>query len=146
MEGFWFISTLALFKSGYGEAALRFAVKAADADGSGALTEAALWVALMRSASAPLTPIQRTHLRKVWRTAEKYAKPEEEAPPAEEEGGEASPPPPPPSKSDEEPKVMAESFLAALLEDEAVKSVFATEVPIPIEAPPEAPAEEEAAE
>ena len=33
---------------------------------------------------------------------------------------------------------MVESFLAALLEDEALAPCFTKEVPIPIEAPPEA--------
>lgn len=162
----WLVATLALFKSGYGEAALRFAVKAVDADGSGALSEAALWRAVTRAASSALTPTLRNHLRKAWRGAEKYVPPEEE--PKEEEGegegaeaeaegeapaegeegaekpegeGEAAPAAeepaaPPAPKAPEEPRVLSESFLGLVLEDEALAAVLAKEVPVPIEEPP----------
>jgi len=155
VDGAWLISTLALLKSGFGEGALRFAVKAADASGGGALTESELWRCVTRAASGPLDAPRRALLRAAWRKAEKFAKPEEEEAAAGGEGGEGggegeenAPPPaekrPKTPKVEEEVKVLADSFIAAVAEDEVLAGVLLKDVPLPIEAPPEeaAPAEE----
>ncbi len=155
VDGAWLVSTLALLKSGFGEPALRFAAKAADAAGSGALTESELWRAVTRCASAPLDAPRRALLRAAWRKADKFAKPEEEEGGGGEGGGEgggdgseenAAPAEKRPKtpKPEEEVKVMVDSFLAAVSEDEVLAGVLLKEVPLPIEAPPEEapPAEE----
>ena len=143
VDGAWLVSTLALLKTGFGEGALRFAAKAADHAGTGAVCEADLWRAISRCASAPLGAPQRALLRRAWRTAEKYVKPEEEAVEGggEEEGGEgeAAPQrPKTPKKGDpEDVKVVLDSFITIITEDPILADVLVKEVAIPIEAPPE---------
>jgi hypothetical protein len=57
-------STLNICKTGYGEAAFRYSLKAVDEEGAGALKEPALWAAITRSANEPLDAVVRNHLRK----------------------------------------------------------------------------------
>jgi hypothetical protein len=57
-------SIVSLCKTGYGEQSFRFAMRAEDADSTGALTEHQLWAAIQRSANRPLDSITRNHLRR----------------------------------------------------------------------------------
>ena len=181
------VSTIGLLKSGFGEAALRFSLKCHDFKDEGCLTEAQVWVAVTLALSADATPHHATHLRRAWRQADKYVKPEVEAEPEGEVEGEvegeaaaavagevegqvpavveaapegsaaaegagagelasatAPPPPVPAPPAPEEPKVIIESFLAQILQDEALAMILAKEHALPIEVSPEA--EEAAAE
>lgn len=69
LELAYLLPTLHLAKAGYGEPALRFAVKVADVDGAGALKERPLWTAITRCANAGFDGVVRNHLRRVVRAA-----------------------------------------------------------------------------
>ena len=190
-------ASIGLHKSGFGEPALRFALKCHDFNNDGALTEAAIWAVVSVVLSSHIDPIHMTHLRRAWRMAEKFVKPEVEAAPEGEEGGAeaesaevggegggegaaaaedagdaaatqeegsgsggatestdanttadtAAPPAPAPEAvpKPDEPKIMIESFMTLILEDEALSLILIKEHLLPIEAPPET-TEEEAAE
>lgn len=58
------VSTLELVRLGFGASALRLALAAADAAGTGALAEHALWQALLRCAREPPDELVCTHLRR----------------------------------------------------------------------------------
>jgi len=84
------MTTLFLCKTGYGEPALRFAIKLVDPEGGGALKEPELWFAITRSANLPLDATTRNHLRRAWRAAEKQPLPGEGADPEEAAAAEAA--------------------------------------------------------
>jgi len=130
------LGTLFVCKGGFGEPALRFALKAVATDESGSLKEAPLFQALGVAASSELNEAQRTNLRRAWRTAAKFEPPQPE-PPAE--GEEAKPPV---VVKPEDTAVMVDDFVAKLAEDPALAFVYTREVPVPIEKPADAaPAE-----
>jgi len=165
VDGAEFITFLSVLKSGFSENALRFALKAVDSTNSGAATEAQVWRAISCAINCVPSRQQQNHLRKAWRGAEKWQKPEEpEVEAAAAEPGEAadaagnegssaaddaaagsaesdvSPPalPSPP----EEPKILIESFIAQVTEDEVCASLLLKEIAFPIEVPQEAAADD----
>ncbi len=135
------LGRLHVCKAGFGEPALRFALKAVAADETGSLKEAPLHVAVTTATNMPYpdwTPVMRNHLRRAWRAAEKFAPPPPEAPPAED-GGDAPPPPPPPAVDPADAAVIVDDFVAKVGEDEVLASLLTKEVAVPIEAPPPPP-------
>jgi len=133
------LGTLQVCKAGFGEAALRFALKCAASDEGGALKEAPLHVALATTASLPLSDAARNNLRRAWRAAAKF-----EPPVPEPSGEEGAPPPVAPAVAPEDAAVMVEDFVAKLAEDETLAFAFTRAVEVPIvksEAPAEAAAE-----
>ncbi len=137
------LGTIQVCKAGFGEPALRFALKAAGAASSAetSLKEAEVFTAITVAANRELTPIVRNHLRRAWRAAEKFQPPAPEG--AEGGGEEGAPPPAAPVVAPEDTAVIVDDFVAKVSEDEALSAALVKEVPVPIEAPPaEATAEE----
>ena len=132
------LGTLHVCKAGFGEPALRFALKCAAADESGSLKEAPLQTALATVASLPLSDAARNNLRRAWRAAAKF-----EPPAPEPSGEEGAPPPVAPTVAPADMAVMVDDFVGKLAEDAALAFAFTREVAVPIEKPAEAkPAEE----
>ena len=104
------LGALQVCKAGYGEAALRFALKCAAADESGALKEGPLFTALGVAGSLPLSAAARNNLRRAWRTAAKFEPPQPE--PSGEEGA------PPPA-----PVVVAPADMAVMVDERVPRSI-----------------------
>jgi Ca2+-binding EF-hand superfamily protein len=158
VDGAELITFLSVLKSGFSENALRFALKAVDSTNSGAATEAQVWRAISCAINCVPSRLQQNHLRKAWRGAEKWQKPEEPAvePSADTEtaaavdedstavdgaaagSGESEVSPPTAPSIPEEPKVVIESFIAQVTEDEVCASILLREIAFPIEMPQEA--------
>lgn len=64
MDLSYLLPTLHLCKAGYGEPALRFAIKVADVEGAGALLERPLWHCLVRCSNTNFDAVSRNHLRR----------------------------------------------------------------------------------
>ena len=131
------LGTLQVCKAGFGEPALRFALKCAATDESGSLKEPALHAALSVAAALPLSDAARNNLRRAWRAAAKFEPPVPEA-----SGEEGAPPPVAPTVAPADIAVMVDDFVAKVAEDAALAFAFTRETPVPIEKPAEAaPAE-----
>lgn len=134
------LSTLMICKSGYSEGVFRFACKAVATDETNSLKEGPLHLVITTVSNRPYgdwTPVMRTHLRKAWRTAEKFQ------PPAPEPSGEeGAPEPVAPVVAPEDTAALIDDFITKIGEDEILASLLTKEVPVPIEQPAtEAPAE-----
>lgn len=64
----YLLPTLYLCKAGYGEPALRFAIKVVDVEGAGALLERPLWNCLVRCTNTNFDAVSRNHLRRAVRS------------------------------------------------------------------------------
>jgi len=132
------LSTLMICKSGYSENVFRFACKAIATDETNSLKESPLHLVITSVSNrvySDWTPVMRTHLRKVWRTAEKFQPPAPE--PTEE-----VPEPVAPVVAPEDSAVLVDDFITKINEDEILASLLTKEVAVPIEQPAsEAPAE-----
>ncbi len=131
------VSSIALFKSGYGEEALRFTLGAYDIKGEQAANEAAVWAALQLAVPKELSPQQMSQIRRAWRNADKFGaseeEEEEEADDADEEGeGKAAEPA---EEGPVETRVMIDSFMEAVQGDEYLAEALLEAVPIPLEDP-----------
>ena len=129
------VASISLFKSGYGEEALRFALGAYDAKGEQAATEAAVWAALQLAVPKELSAQQLSQVRRAWRAAEKFGaseEEEEEEEDADEDEGEGKAA----ETADEGPvetRVMIDSFMEALQGDEFLAEALLEALPIPLE-------------
>lgn len=139
------LATLQICTAGWGEASLRNIISAHDLAGKGGLSEPELFSALMWAAPKSLELQQRTHLRKIWRDAERWQPEEKE----EEEGGEEgedeseSKTESKTEESGPEPvRVVADDFIEKLKEDEYLSAAFCEDVPVPAD-PAEGDGEEE---
>lgn len=127
------MARLAVRVKGYGEAQVRFAVGIMDPDGASGVDETGLWRALTATAARPLEGVKRSHLRKLWRTADTWLPqlPED----AEEAGKEAMDAA---QKAIEEAKVaprrvVVESWFEKLGEDEFAAGLLLPEIEVPKE-------------
>ena len=127
------LGTLQVCKAGFGEPALRFALKCAATDESGSLKEGPLHSALSVAGSLPLSDAARNNLRRAWRAAAKFEPPVPEA-----SGEEGAPPPVAPTVAPADMAVMVDDFVAKVAEDAALAFAFTREVAVPIEKPAEA--------
>lgn len=72
------LSLLFLCKNGYGEGVFQFVLKQLDPASLGAITETSLFSAITWTANSLVQGPVRTHLRRAWRSSEKYVPPEPE--------------------------------------------------------------------
>ena len=132
------VASISLFKSGFGEEALRFALGAYDAKGEQAATEAAVWAALQLAVPKELSAQQLSQVRRAWRNADKFGasdeEEEEEEDADEDEDGEGKVAEPV-EEGPVETRVMIDSFMEAVQGDEFLAEALLEAVPIPLEDP-----------
>lgn len=136
------LGTIAICKQGYSETTFRTVLKLGDHAGLNAVSESAAWTAICRCVNrsdALSGATMRTHLRRAWRKAEKYAPPVPEGGEGGEEGTEEGPAAPPAALviAAADQQVQLDSFVTCLQEDELAAEVLFKEVPVPIAPPPE---------
>lgn len=135
------LATLQLCTGGWGEATLKNIMTAFDTANRGALDEHSLFSAITWACPKATSFQQRSHLRKAWRQAERWApeeKEEEEEAGDEEEGDEGKQEEAESKQEEGEPepepvRVLIDDWLDKAREDEYLASFLLTDIPVPVD-------------